>query len=199
MSTQSLLPDNRSLLETALEKTIQQHLLQLGSVYPDLWDPMTVPVPLLPYLAQAKGVPDWGDDTEQAKRETVANIWQVQRQAGTRAAVKQAVAPLGFTADVMRGSLPYHLKVDLWREDVGTIEPDILARVKRRIGYVKSERDKLQLTLNASSNLQLYVGMAAGAACIVTSYISAEERSYMSIKTSLSTINFITQTVTECY
>ncbi len=196
---QYLLPDNRTLLERALEQTISQSLLSLDSVYPELWDPYQTPDHLLPYLAHAKGVPDWGNDTQQAKRETVANIWPVQRQAGTRKAVKQAVDALGFDASVSRGAEPFHLKVDLWREDVGTLEPDILARARRRIGYVKSERDVIDLTLNASSNVTLYVALSAGAACIANSAADVDGLSAIPINVAIRSNYYLTQTVTECY
>ena len=195
----SLLPDNRTLLERALEQTISQSLLNLDSVYPHLWDPYKTPDHLLAYLAHAKGVPDWGEDTQQAKQETVANIWPVQRQAGTRKAVKQAVDALGVDASVSRGAEPFHLKVDLWREDVGTLEADILARARRRIGYVKSERDVIDLTLNASSDVTLYVGMSSGAACIASSAADIDGSSELPINVVIRSNYYLIQTVTECY
>lgn len=161
MSAISILPDNRTTLETALETTLAKHLERIESPYPTLWNPSGIKAEMLPYLAHAKGVPDWGDDTDSAKRDTVANIWPVQRQAGTRAAVKQAVDALGFDADVRRGESAYQLQVDLWRDDVGTIEPDIIARAKRRIEYVKSERDDIGVTLNASAEGAVLVGLAS--------------------------------------
>jgi phage tail P2-like protein len=199
MSTQSLLPDNRTLLETALEQTIKAHLQEIDSVYPSLWDPATVPVHLLPYLAQAKGVPDWGNDTELSKRNTVANIWPVQRQAGTRKAVKDAVDTLGFDADVTRSSTPYHLKVDLWREDLETIEADVLARAKRRIGYVKSERDVIKLTLNASSSCHLNTAIASTATLVATSLADIEDQTNLAMRFALAANHKTIQTVTECY
>ncbi len=163
MSATSLLPDNRTTLETALEKTLASHLAQIDSPYPNLWNPATVSPELLPYLAHAKGVPDWGDDTDAAKRDTVANIWPVQGKAGTRAAVKAAVDGLGFDAEVKRGDGAYQLQVDLWREDVGTVEPDIVARARRRIDYAKSERDSLGITLSASADGWLRVALSSAA------------------------------------
>jgi hypothetical protein len=198
-STLSILPDNRTLLERALEQTICQSLLELDSVYPELWDPYKTPDHLLPYLAQAKGVPDWGEDTPKAKQDTVANIWPVQRQAGTRKAVKQAVDALGFDASVSRGGAPFHLKVDLWREDVGTLEADIIARARRRIGYVKSERDVINLTLNASSEVDLYIALSAGAACFASSAADVDGRVSMPINVAIRSNYYLTQTVTECY
>jgi len=162
MSTTSLLPDNRTTLETALEKTLASYLAKIDSPYPNLWNPATVSPELLPYLAHAKGVSDWGDDTEAAKRDTVANIWPVQGKAGTRAAVKEAVDSLGFDAEVKRGDGAYQLQVDLWRTEIDTLEPDIVGRVARRVELVKSERDEYALTLNVASSGQCGVGLAMG-------------------------------------
>jgi phage tail P2-like protein len=199
MSTSSILPDNRTLLETALEKTISQSLLNIDAVYPELWDSFNTPLHLLPYLAQAKGVPDWGNDTEQSKRQTVDDIWIVQRKAGTRSAVKQAVDALGFDASVKRGDEPYHLKVDLWREDVATLEPDILSRAKRRIDYVKSERDVIDLTLNATSQLDLYVALSSGAAVIATSFANFDDGTDVAINTAVGANSYQIQSVAACY
>lgn len=155
MSSQSLLPDNRTPLETALEKSLAKQLQNIESPYPQLWDPAQVKPTLLPYLAHAKGVPDWGEDTDAAKRDTVANIWTVQRQAGTRQAVKQAVDALGFDAEVTRGEEPYRLQIDLWREDVGSVESDFFARAERRIEQVKSERDIFSINVNLKTASQV--------------------------------------------
>jgi phage tail P2-like protein len=155
MSTQSLLPDNRTVLEAALEKSLSEQLAKLESPFSNLWNPQTVLSHLLPYLAHAKGVPDWGDDTEQAKRDTVANIWPVQRQAGTKKAIKRAVDALGFDADVTRGDQPYHLQIDLWREDIGSFEQDIYSRVDRRIAQAKSERDVVSININLKTSTSI--------------------------------------------
>jgi phage tail P2-like protein len=157
MSTQSLLPDNRTVLEAALEKSLSEQLAKIESPFSTLWDSQNIPNHLLPYLAHAKGVPDWGDDTEQAKRDIVANIWPVQRQAGTKKAVKQAVDALGFDTDVKRGDQPYHLQVDLWREDIGSFEQDIYSRVERRIAQAKSERDVVSININLKTSSSVSV------------------------------------------
>lgn len=186
MSTDSILPDNRTPFEKALEQTLAKHLKQLECPYPDLWNPQTTPRHLLPYLAHAKGVPDWGDDSEVAKRDTVQNIWPVQRQAGTRAAIKRAVDALGFDAEVKQGDAPYHLAIDLWREDVGTLEPDILARAHRRINYAKAERDVIGLRLNASASGEINTAMAVLTATIATSFSEVDADSNIDLDVGLS-------------
>jgi phage tail P2-like protein len=186
MSTQSLLPDNRTVLETALEKSLSEQLAKIESPFYTLWDSQKVPNHLLPYLAHAKGVPEGGDDTEQAKRDTVANIWPVQRQAGTKKAIKKAVDSLGFDAEVKRGDQPYHLHIDLWREDVGTLEPDILARAHRRINQVKSERDVVALTLSASANGEVNTAIAVLTSTITSSFCDADSDSDLPLKVGLS-------------
>lgn len=186
MSTTSLLPDNRTTLETALEKTLSDHLLNIESPYPDLWSPTDVSVDMLPYLAHAKGVTDWGDDTDAAKRQTVQDIWPMQRQAGTRLAVKRAVDALGFDADVVRGDQPYHLKIDLWRGDVGTVEPDLMARVHRRIEGVKSERDALAVTLNATSDGVINIGLSSSATITTTSVADSDDKTDIGVGIGLA-------------
>ncbi|MBB1489382.1 phage tail protein I [Oceanospirillum sediminis] len=148
MSTESLLPDNRTTLEKALEQTLSDHLLALDCPYPQLWDPYSVPEHMLPYLAHAKGVTDWGGEINtDAKRHTVASIWPVQRLAGTAKGVADAVAGLGLTAEFIPGyswgGPAYTFRVDL----IGGLNGLSADRVQHRIEAAKAERDGYSIRL----------------------------------------------------
>jgi hypothetical protein len=122
----------------------------------------------------------------------VANIWPVQRKAGTKKAIKQAVDALGFDADVSRGDQPYHLQVDLWREDVGTLEPDILARAHRRITNVKSERDHVALTLNASADGEINTAVGILTSIVSTSFSEVDADTAIDLNVGLANCASIT-------
>lgn len=156
MSTDSLLPDNRTGLEYQLEQTLADQLQQLDSPWPTLWNPATIPHRLLPWLAQAKGVEDWQGDSEQARRDTVASIWQVQRLAGTRAALKQAVEGLGFKATIEAGEQPYQLRIYAELEQLWHYE-NLQQRLLQRVMRAKSERDEIQLALRVKFDCPLHI------------------------------------------
>ncbi|MCV6588214.1 MAG: phage tail protein I [Marinobacterium sp.] len=159
MSTESLLPDNRTTLEKALEQTLSDHLLALDCPYPQLWDSYSVPEHMLPYLAHAKGVTDWGGEINtDAKRHTVANIWPVQRLAGTAKGVADAVAGLGLTAEFIPGYTwdgpAYSFRVDL----IGGLRGVPVERVAQKIEVSKAERDGFSVRLVYRPKTELFLG-----------------------------------------
>ncbi len=178
MSTQSLLPDNRSVLERALEKTLSEHLLALDSPYPELWDPYNVPDHLLPYLAHAKGVTDWGGELNtDAKRHTVANIWPVQRLAGTAQGVADAVAGLGLQAEFVPGYTwggpPYSFRVNL----MGGLRGVSVDRVAQKIQAAKAERDGFSLRLINQLDNRLVLGQVLHSSTRMTIHYQLPDQS----------------------
>ncbi len=163
----SLLPDNRTTLETALEHTLVNHLHSIPSPYPNLWSPDNISTDLLSYLALAKGVQDWDEqDNEQAKRQTVKTIWPVQRTAGTLRAIRQAVESLDLGAEVVPGyqddGTPYHLLVK-FRSNQNFTGNDVTARVAERVKTAISERDTFSLRFSTQVPGNLYTGWGAHA------------------------------------
>lgn len=62
-----------------------------------LWNPDECPVALLPYLAWALSVDRWDKNwPEQVKRDVIKASWAVHRKKGTRAAIRDAIEPLGY-------------------------------------------------------------------------------------------------------
>jgi phage tail P2-like protein len=151
MSSISLLPDNATPLEMALERTIAKMLGDIPSPFPSLWRPDDVSPTHLPWLADALGVTEWDASAPDAeKRETVKNYWGNQRQAGMRVALRRAVEPLGFGVYVApwyeSGGEPYHFKVELTLLN-NLLDADLLDRAGRRIEESKSERDDLSVAV----------------------------------------------------
>lgn len=157
MSTESLLPDNRTVLEVSFEKTVSGLLADMGYSLPALWRANDVPADLLPWLAQAKGVGRWDtEQTESERREAVADIWPLQAESGTRAAIKRALTAAGFEAEVVpwqkmvpKGQ-PYELQVTGWADDK-PIDEARRANVLQRVGDAVSERDVISVRLGRQS------------------------------------------------
>lgn len=167
MSTQSLLPDNRTVIESALEQVLVAKLQAIPFVCPELWRADEVPVDLLPWLAQAKGVQRWGvDQSEAERREAVNSIWPLQSESGTRAAIARAMAAAGFEAEVVpwhklqpKGE-PYELQVTGWA-DRKPIAEEQRQDLLRRVGEAISERDVLTVRVGRQSRAGYRVAAVA--------------------------------------
>lgn len=172
MSTKSILPDNRTTLEAALEQTLSDSLLAIDSPYPQLWNPETVSPHMLPYLAHAKGVTDWGAEADEAaRRHTVAHVWPVQRQAGTKQGVEDAVDGLGLNAEFIPGyswgGPAYSFRVDL----IGGLRGVPVRRIQQRIEVAKAERDGYSIRAVYRPRQDLFIGgVVHESSCITVNY-----------------------------
>lgn len=90
----SLLPPNASPFETAIEDAVTTHAVPVP--LRSLWDPQTCPESLLPWLAWSVSVDNW-DATwpVEVRRAVVANAIRVQRNKGSVASVRTAIAAFG--------------------------------------------------------------------------------------------------------
>ncbi|WP_027858387.1 phage tail protein I [Marinobacterium jannaschii] len=147
MSTQSLLPDNRTLIETALEQTLNQFLQDIPAPLPGFLNAEVVPVESLPYLAAAKSVPHWSlHKTEQEKRQATADQWIIQRQSGMRSALLGVLKTLGYEGEIVYGNSPYQIEVQAWRSN-SPVVPDDVNRLVVALDEVKAERDEAVVSL----------------------------------------------------
>jgi phage tail P2-like protein len=84
----SLLPPNAFPLERALEAGTAR-LADVDAPIAPLWDPATIPLDRLPFLAWAFSVDSWNPDwAEPVKRQAVAESIALHRVKGTRASVE---------------------------------------------------------------------------------------------------------------
>lgn len=151
MSSTSLLPDNATPLETALERTIVKMLGEIPSPFPALWRPDEAPAAQLPWLAEALGVTEWDSDaSESEKRETLKSHWANQRQAGMKVALQRAVEPLGLGVNLKPwyefGGSPYSFQIELALGDY-PLDSAVLSRAEERVQQVKSERDNYSVVI----------------------------------------------------
>lgn len=159
--TFSVLPDNRSPLERAIELSLSHQLFSIELPQPFLFDAEQVPEYLLPYLASENLVTDWSpDDALSIRRETTKNQPIVYRQAGTLKGVSDAIKSFGGDVDIEKwyqyGGEPYHLRVIYWFDGVFTA--DSYYRLNARLEQAKSERDVIDLTLGLKADGDMVVG-----------------------------------------
>ena len=98
----SVLPPNKSLLETGIDLATAKVIERIVPPFPELMNPMATPVEFLPYLAADRGVTDWDPASPVSERRlTTALAWGIKRQAGTRTALLQAVESMELGANVI--------------------------------------------------------------------------------------------------
>lgn len=162
-SNYSLLGDNASPLERALERVLSNALDDIHPPIPELRNAIKTPQHLLPYLALEKQVPEWeSSDNEEQKRKTVKNQLQVFRKAGTTSGIELAMVGLGGTAEVEKwyeyGGKPYSMRVVSWIQHPPTEET--IKRTQLRIEDSISLRDSFSLAIGYKTDGHIYTGGA---------------------------------------
>lgn len=155
-----------SILERGIDIGFGHFLEQILAPFPELLDPSKTPAEFLPYLAADRGVDEWDPDASEAeKRLTVALAWPTKRQAGTRAALENAIKGLQLVPDVAawheqtpKGA-PYSFTVRAFAN--APYSEEINARLDQRLAAAKSERDTLTVSIGLTATGPLYI--AAGA------------------------------------
>lgn len=159
-----LLPPNASATERNLSKTIAR-LSDIPMMVRKSWSPVDCPVELLPWLAWAFSVDEWDENwNEEAKRQIVANSAYLHKKKGTLAAIKRAVAPLGYIIetiewfqDIPRG-VPYTFRVVVGVIDTPLTE-SVHTEIIRLIETYKNERSHMSsLTVKAEVSGSLHFG-----------------------------------------
>lgn len=148
----SLLPPSASPLETALDIGFGKLLEGIAPPFPALMDAAATPAAFLAYLAADRGVSEWDPAAPEAeKRLTVSLAWSVKRQAGTRAALRNAVLGLQLVPEITawheqapKGT-PYTFHVRAYAD--APYSPAIDARLDARLADAKSERDTLTVEI----------------------------------------------------
>ncbi|MCH9691001.1 MAG: phage tail protein I [Gammaproteobacteria bacterium] len=180
MSEYSVLPDNRSRLESALELAFTDLLYASENPYPTLLDPARVKKNALPYLAQDRGVSEWNAAApESEQRQTVTNAWKIRRLAGTRKGLILAMDSLEYDAEVTAWyemepkGLPYHFELVAWKRRNAGVSKDMVRRMLAHVEGAKSERDTYELILAVA----VRAGLALSA--VLSRSITVFDRSYV--------------------
>src|SRR5690554_780841 len=142
----SLLPPN----STQLEKAVEQATKGIGEIpvpIRTLWNANDCPEAFLPWLAWAYSVDQWDDNwTIQQKRNTVDVAIRVHQKKGTPAAMKTAIAALG-----------YQLELVEWFQETGrapgTFGIDITLKDGQGLNATPTLIDTINRTKNVRSHL----------------------------------------------
>lgn len=151
--TFSVLPDNRSPLERALERSFSEQLFSIALPQPDLFNADQIPDYLLPYLGAENLVTDWSADDVEIQRKAAKNQPLVYRQAGTRAGIALALDSAGYDSQVIPWhemspiGEPYHFEVIGWKQKNLPVDPDAVNRLIENVNQAKSERDTCEIIL----------------------------------------------------
>ena len=154
MTKHSVLPANKSLLESGLESAFTKLLDDIPSIYPDLLNANKVDAQLLPYLAADRVVSEWDSSAPEAEqRKTAHNAWNVRRLAGTKAGIELGLDSVEYDCEILpwhqmtpKGE-PYHFELVAWRRYNAPVNQDVVHRMLAHLEDAKSERDTYELTL----------------------------------------------------
>lgn len=95
-----LLPPSATHAEVALSRAAAR-LADVDPQCRQMWDPATCPASHLPWLAWAFSVDEWDSGwTDAQKRDVIAASYTVHRHKGTVAAVRTALAALGYDTEL---------------------------------------------------------------------------------------------------
>lgn len=157
-NNRTLLPDNSTLFEESFEHACAA--LVVSEDHHDwLHDPLKTKTHLLDIMAAEAGVQDWfADDSEESRRQAIAQAVPIHQKAGTRAGVKQALDAIGINAEVTRGNKPYSLYIEGRLEDQPLTE-EISRRMNARVELYKSEVDTAEIVLTRAHHGQKIRGL----------------------------------------
>ncbi|EAW1193778.1 phage tail protein I [Salmonella enterica] len=136
----SLLPPSAS----GFMRSTEQASTRLDAIPVDLrklWNPDECPVALLPYLAWAMSVDRWDKNwPEQVKRDVIKASWAVHRKKGTRAAIRDAIEPLGYNTQIVEwwenGGEPGTFTLEVSVIDHG-VTPEMQLEIERLVQGAK--------------------------------------------------------------
>jgi|OM-RGC.v1.010694482 phage tail protein, P2 protein I family len=183
----SVLPDNKSALERAIELALAEQLYQHASPFPGLLNAETTTNKLLPFLAHDAQVPIWDDDApDELKRRLARDAWIVRRLAGTKKGIKTALESLGFKGEITpwyeQSAEPYSLEIiTAWEHGNNPVN---VANAKKLLSYIdeaKSERDTV--TLSLAYGVEQNMGLAGAIAPAVNFKSSSHEARLWELET----------------
>jgi phage tail P2-like protein len=164
----SQLPPNATPIELALEDTMRAHFGAPVDI-DDLWNPATIPAPLLPWLAWALSVDVWDSAWDEArKRAVVAASIQTHRVKGTIGALKRAIAAFDRGIEIAEwfdyGGAPFHFKavIDVTGTPFTLAEMTSIFETIEAAKNARSKLETLSLSLSNPATIKNAVGITAG-------------------------------------
>ncbi len=152
-SSYTLLSNNASPLERALEHSISLHLDEIAPPFPNLRDATTTPAVALPYLAADKMLTYWkSDDSIAVKRAQVSKAQIERKYSGTKYGLREALDAIGYGCEInsrdQNPELPaFTLDIVAWKNDSSPVNPELINQLLEKIDDIKSTRDTVELSL----------------------------------------------------
>lgn len=165
MSDRYLMPPNASPQEVAMAGTVAR-ISDVPDPVNDLYTPGACPAEILPWLAWAFSVDEWNPAwTEAQKRQAIASSVFVHRHKGTVAALKTALAALGYDLTLTewhkmtpQGS-PYTFGLVLDVGETGIASLDEFQRIIDVANSAKNARSHMTfLNINSTRSCEIYMG-----------------------------------------
>ena len=162
MSDDRLLPVGSSVLEAATAEAAAQ-IERVPVPLRTLWDPLTCPAELLPYLAWALSVDRWDYSWPEAtKRKIIASAFFVHQHKGTISSLRRVVEPLGYLIELrewwQENAEPGTFRLVIGVQENGITE-QMYQELERLINDAKpASRHLSELNISLSTSGEFYVG-----------------------------------------
>lgn len=165
MTKKTILPSNRTPVETAYDLAAAAAIdaIPIANIWHE-WDPATCPEHLLPWLAWAMSVDDWGSNwSTEVKRQVIADSVAVHKLRGTPASIANDLASMLFACDYEEwrsyDGVPHTLRLGVSADSGAPITRQELTLLKQRLYRDKAARDHYEIEL--VSNLAVGCGAIA--------------------------------------
>ncbi|MDP9566175.1 UNVERIFIED_ORG: phage tail P2-like protein [Kosakonia oryzae] len=162
MSDDRLLPVGSSVLEVTTAEAAAQ-IERVPVPLRTLWDPLTCPAELLPYLAWALSVDRWDYSWPEAtKRKIIASAFFVHQHKGTISSLRRVVEPLGYLIELrewwQENAEPGTFRLVIGVQENGITE-QMYQELERLINDAKpASRHLSELNISLSTSGEFYVG-----------------------------------------
>lgn len=173
-----LLPANATEAERALSESMGR-IGDVPVVVREVWNPDTVPVNALPWLAWAFSVDNWDTNwTEQQKRDTIKQAIPSQRIKGTIGAVKAQLAALGLDIQIQEWfnqipqGAPYTFQLIITSSQAAVTDIGInkILDIVNTNKNLRSHLDKISVIAASTSNVTMAAVSMLGTEISVTNY-----------------------------
>lgn len=173
-SNYTLLTENASPLERALEKVFTKAIDGVAPPLPSIRLGSVTPEHLIPHLAYERQVSYWHEGMSgQNYRDITSFALKEKRLSGTRDGIELALHSIGYGCEIKGKSedisiLPYSLDVIAWKYDNSPVDKNKIHNLIERLADIKSLRDTISVSLAHSVTTSLHVAAASPALTSVT-------------------------------
>lgn len=166
--SESLLPFNASELEKSVEAATCR-AFEIPVPINTLWNPISCPENLLPWLAWALSVDTWDSEwPETIKRRVIAGSLQVHRSKGTLSSIRRVLRGLNIQADIsewfQHEGPPHTFRLTAWTDeqpggsDAPILSASLYRNLVRVVNAVKPVRSHYDFIIGVRFNSECQFG-----------------------------------------